>query len=110
MVIPGSIAERREHVDREEQLAVTASAGSLSGEAESHGDGGLSAGSHALLLHGCERAASRDEVLAALPFKGAVDRYVARYFNFEELISGKWLYNFPVRQDRLDVFATVLPG
>ncbi|CAH0030944.1 unnamed protein product [Clonostachys rhizophaga] len=36
---------------------------------------------HALLLYGCPRARSREEILSALPPKPAVDRYVSFYFN-----------------------------
>lgn len=41
------------------------------------------------LLYGCSRPSSREEILAALPPKIAVDRYVSRYFNSLELASCK---------------------
>jgi len=95
MAIVDSIAELKEHIDREEQLAMVDTE-HFSGEAEDDEGGELTTGSHALLLYGCEPAATREEILSALPPKGAVDRYIARYFNFQELVSGKsrsrWLH------------------
>lgn len=90
MAIVDSIAELREHIDREEQLAMADAADRMSGETEDDISGDSTPGSHVLLLYGCEPATSRDEILAALPPKAAVDRYVARYFNFQELISCKY--------------------
>ncbi|ATY60855.1 fungal specific transcription factor [Cordyceps militaris] len=41
----------------------------------------------ALLLYGCPRPASREEIVAALPPKITVDRYLSRYFTCLELAS-----------------------
>lgn len=41
---------------------------------------------HALLLYGCPLPTSRSEILAALPPRNAVDRYIARYFNRLDIV------------------------
>lgn len=43
----------------------------------------------ALLLYACPQPASREEILAALPPKTTVDRYLSRYFTCLELASCK---------------------
>jgi hypothetical protein len=43
--------------------------------------------SHTLLLFGNHRRASRAEIISSLPPKTVVDRYIARYFNYQELVS-----------------------
>ncbi|PYI00229.1 hypothetical protein BO78DRAFT_474123 [Aspergillus sclerotiicarbonarius CBS 121057] len=42
---------------------------------------------HALLLYGCRRATSLEELLEALPPRNTVDRYLSRYFNRMDLVS-----------------------
>lgn len=46
-----------------------------------------SCSSHALLLYGCPGPTSRDDILAALPPRSAIDRYLSRYFNRLDLVS-----------------------
>ncbi|RMZ86734.1 hypothetical protein DV736_g6041, partial [Chaetothyriales sp. CBS 134916] len=43
--------------------------------------------SHAVLLYGGPPRISSEEILAALPHKGIVDRYISRYFNRVDLVS-----------------------
>lgn len=72
------IADLKDHFDREEELGRQAWSDGL-------GDGrGVP---RALLLYGCPGAASREEILAALPRKYVADRYVSRYFNRLDLVS-----------------------
>lgn len=42
---------------------------------------------HALLLFGSQPPSSRAALIAALPRKNVVDRYISRYFNFQDLVS-----------------------
>jgi hypothetical protein len=85
-----SIADLKDHFDREEQLRL-ANSPDLIQEDNGDGDGGDSLTRprppHALLLYGCRRPASRAEILAALPPKGVVDRYISRYFNRLDLVA-----------------------
>lgn len=60
------IADLRDHFDREEQLRLATPS------------------PHALLLYGCSPA-SWDEILAALPPRPVVDRYVSYYFNHMDI-------------------------
>lgn len=77
------IADLKDHLDQEEQLRLAR---------EEHdaiiGDDANkpSLAPHALLLYGCRLLTSRDDVLAALPPKSAVDRYISRYFNRLDLV------------------------
>ncbi|KAM5461541.1 hypothetical protein McanCB49686_000340 [Microsporum canis] len=80
-----NIADLKDHFDREEQLR-------LANSPDAHDDhsGDLVSkprSPHALLLYGCRRPASRSEILAALPPKSAVDRYISRYFNCLDLVA-----------------------
>jgi hypothetical protein len=85
-----SIADLKDHFDREEQLRLANNPDQIQDD-NGDGDGGDSLArprsSHALLLYGCSRSASRAEILAALPPKGAVDRYISRYFNRLDLVA-----------------------
>ncbi|GKZ34668.1 hypothetical protein AbraIFM66950_004982 [Aspergillus brasiliensis] len=74
-----SIADLKAHCDREEQVRMAESTTETSGS-PSHFR-------HALLLYGPERAASRTEIISALPPKAAVDRYVSKYFNYLDLVA-----------------------
>ncbi|VUC27735.1 unnamed protein product [Clonostachys rosea] len=69
-----SISDLKHQVDRDEETRMDdiVKDGSSSMRRESP---------HALLLYGCPRARSREEVLSALPPKPVVDRYVSFYFN-----------------------------
>ncbi|GLA64645.1 hypothetical protein AtubIFM54640_006369 [Aspergillus tubingensis] len=73
-----SIADLKAHCDREEQARMAGSIEEMSVK-PSH--------RHALLLYGCERAASRAEIIAAFPPKAAVDRYISKYFNYLDLVA-----------------------
>ncbi|PYH73109.1 putative transcription factor [Aspergillus vadensis CBS 113365] len=73
-----SIADLKAHCDREEQIKMAESIENMSVK-PSH--------RHALLLYGCERAASRAEIVAAFPPKAAVDRYISKYFNYLDLVA-----------------------
>ncbi|PYH53994.1 putative transcription factor [Aspergillus niger CBS 101883] len=74
-----SIADLKAQCDREEQVRMAESIDDTSGK-PSHFR-------HALLLYGCERASSRAEIIAALPPKAAVDRYISKYFNYLDLVA-----------------------
>ena len=84
-----SIADLKDHFDREEQLRLATSPD----ETQNHpGDAGITKinpSRHALLLYGGYQPASQAEIFAALPPKGAVDRLISRYFNRQELVSCK---------------------
>ncbi|KAK4084727.1 transcriptional regulator family: Fungal Specific TF [Purpureocillium lilacinum] len=86
-----SITDLRDHLDRDEQFRLV---GDGSDPAQNEASVGESANGlprwrspHAMLLYGASRPTSRADVLAALPPKVVVDRYVARYFNSLELAS-----------------------
>ncbi|KAJ5969979.1 hypothetical protein N7501_006227 [Penicillium viridicatum] len=79
------IADLKDHFDRDEQLRLANTPDQLSDE-PAHDPFRLRSG-YALLLYGCRRIASRGEILAALPPKAAVDRYISRYFNYLDLVS-----------------------
>ena len=88
-----SIADLRDHFDREELLRL---ANSPHGN-NADGDGDAAAtpftktlSPHALLLYQRCRPASRPEILAVLPPKPAVDRYISRYFNRLDLVASCW--------------------
>ncbi|CAH0050414.1 unnamed protein product [Clonostachys solani] len=69
-----SISELKHQVDRDEQTRMD--------DTVEDGNPPMRRRSpHALLLYGCPRARSREEILSALPPKPAVDRYVSFYFN-----------------------------
>jgi len=84
-----SIADLKHHFDREEQFGLAIRPDQIqdgtgdAGKIDSHGS------RHSLLLYGGYRPASQAEILAALPPKVTVDRYVSRYFNRQELVSSK---------------------
>jgi hypothetical protein len=83
-----NIADLRDHFDREEHLR-------LANTPEQHLDDDNYSGRrlpprHALLLYGCRQPTSRAEILAALPPKDAVDRYISRYFNRVDLVASCW--------------------
>lgn len=76
-----SIADLKDHFDREEDLRM---ANSPDPTQDDNDDPSLGPRSpHALLLYSyrCRRATSRHEILAALPPRAVVDRYISRYFN-----------------------------
>ena len=84
-----SIADLKDHFDREEQLRLAVSPDQIQDDTGDAGNVDIHASRHSLLLYGGYRPASQAEILAALPPKGAVDRYISRYFNRQELVSCK---------------------
>jgi hypothetical protein len=87
-----TIADLKEHFDREEHLRLANSPYQMQ-DVNGDGDGGPLARTrlpHALLLYGCRRPVSRAEIVSALPPKGAVDRYISRYFNRLDLVASCW--------------------
>ncbi|KAL4924286.1 putative transcription factor, partial [Aspergillus undulatus] len=86
------IADLKDHADREEQLRLAESLGQTADDSE---DVGSSRDSNApgqsrdgaILLYGGCYPVSQEEILAALPPRYAVDRYVSRYFNYLDLVS-----------------------
>ncbi|KAH9238522.1 hypothetical protein K456DRAFT_1720199 [Colletotrichum gloeosporioides 23] len=85
-----SIADLRDHFNREEQARLAESPGPAS-EPTQDVCGNTASGSfppqRALLLYGCRPARCREEILSALPPKSTVDRYVSRYFNHLDLVA-----------------------
>ncbi|KAL4743234.1 hypothetical protein BDV11DRAFT_215371 [Aspergillus similis] len=86
------IADLKDHVDREEQRRLAESPGQTADDPEDVGGGRDSnapdqSRDGAILLYGRCRPASREEILAALPPRYAVDRYISRYFNYLDLVS-----------------------
>ncbi len=85
-----NIADLKDHFDREEQLRLVNNHDQIQDKG-GDGDGGDSLmrpqSPHALLLYGRRRSASRAEILAALPVKATVDRYISRYFNRLDLVA-----------------------
>lgn len=82
-----SIADLKVHFDQEEQLR---SANYFEGDilaCGNHSSSTTLARSHALLLYASHRPVSRAEILATLPPKSSVDRYISRYFNGQDLVS-----------------------
>ncbi|KAJ5827591.1 transcriptional regulator family: Fungal Specific TF [Penicillium robsamsonii] len=62
-------------------------------EREDHGSMEKPAMLHTFLLYGC-KSASKEDILAALPYRPAVDRYISQYFNRLDLASCKpMIYN-----------------
>lgn len=73
------IADMRDYVDREEHRRLARSPDDVR-------DAATARPPRALLLYGCPPG-SRAEILAAMPPKTAVDRYISRYFNRLDLVS-----------------------
>ncbi|KAK1516886.1 fungal specific transcription factor [Colletotrichum costaricense] len=82
-----SIADLKDHFDREEQskLAESPTADYCFEDQSSFTQ--RRRWQRPLLLYGCQPAASRSEILSTLPPKNAVDRYISRYFNRLDLVS-----------------------
>jgi len=89
MAIVDGIADLRNHLLRDE-MAEADDSDPFSGEpGDNTGDKRFGGGSHALLLYGCERASSLEELLDGLPDRGGLDGLVARYFEYQDLVSGE---------------------
>ncbi len=84
-----SIADLRDRFDHEEQLRLAISPDQIQDDTGDAGNVDIHASSHSLLLYGGYQPASQAEILAALLPKDAVDRYISRYFNRQELVSCK---------------------
>ncbi|UNI18377.1 hypothetical protein JDV02_004649 [Purpureocillium takamizusanense] len=85
-----SITDLKDHLNPDAQLQLVGTGDSGHSEPSDCESTDLRPGSrssHALLLYGPSRPTSRANILAALPPKVAVDRYVARYFNSLEIAS-----------------------
>lgn len=84
-----SIADLKDRFDREEQLRLTVSPDQAQDNTRDAGNVDTHASRHSLLLYGGYQPASQTEIVATLPPKGTVDRYISRYFNHQELVSCK---------------------
>ena len=78
-----SIADLKDHFDREEHLRLVNSPDQIHDDSHNRTP-------HALLLYGTRLASSRAEIIAALPPKSATDRYISRYFNRLDLVASCW--------------------
>lgn len=78
-----NIADLKDHFDREEQIRLADSID----HAQDDNCKVTSSSSHALLLYGCHQPDSQADLLAALPPKATVDRYISRYFNYLDLVA-----------------------
>ncbi|KAL2852670.1 fungal-specific transcription factor domain-containing protein [Aspergillus pseudodeflectus] len=87
VAILDGIADLKDHIDRDEQLRLAGDYNAIGDEVDSADPLASPQDRGALLLYGCRHAASRDEILSALPPKYAVDRYVSHYFNYLDLVS-----------------------
>lgn len=82
-----SIADLKDRFDREEQLRLAISPDQIQDHTGDTGIVNEHASRHSLLLYGGYRPASQADILAALPPRNAVDRFISRYFNRQELVS-----------------------
>lgn len=87
MAIVDGIDDLRNHLLRED-VGDTDPFPDESGQ--NSGNHPLTGGSHALLLYGCERASSLEELLDGLPDRPGLDALIARYFEYQDLVSGKY--------------------
>ncbi|KAE8389873.1 putative fungal-specific transcription factor [Aspergillus alliaceus] len=79
------IADLKDHFDHDEQVRLANTPDQV---ADEQGNGlARPRSGYALLLYGCRRPSSQEEILMALPPKAAVDRYISRYFNYLDLVS-----------------------
>lgn len=85
------IADLKDHLDRDEQFRLASTPSDL--DIDEHGNYlNRPRSAYALLLYGGRRLGSKEEILAALPPRSAVDRYVSRYFNYLDLVSSCMSY------------------
>lgn len=92
------IADLKENVEREEQLRLTESPAQ---NEDNRGDSSLPVRDGAFLLYGRYRPESRHAILAALPPRYAVDRYISRYFNYLDLVSSGESLNASIYNGKL---------
>ena len=90
IAILDSVADLKDLVNREEQLRLAISSDQIRDDTGDAGNIDIHASRHSLLLYGGYRPASQAEIIAALPPKCAVDRYISCYFNRQELVSCKY--------------------
>ena len=76
-----SIADLRDHLGHEDAPVRDMDSASLEVTPDSETTSGGSTTEHALLLYGSYRRTSREEILAAIPSRSVVDRYLSCYFN-----------------------------
>ena len=98
--IMDGIADIKDHFDREEQLGLENSPDRTEDYIGDVGNLNIHANRNSLLLYGGYQSASKAEILAALPPKGAVDRYISRYFNSLDLVSCKCAVLTKLQYDR----------
>ncbi|CEJ83195.1 Putative Fungal specific transcription factor [[Torrubiella] hemipterigena] len=83
-----NITDFKDQLERQEDMSLLEPPGaSSSGNAQEPDVARIPPARRALLLYSCPRPASREEILAALPPKITVDRYLSRYFTCLELAS-----------------------
>jgi hypothetical protein len=82
-----SIAELKDHFHRQQQTRMPISPNQERSGAEPAANIGGRTSRRSLLLYGGYPQHSQAEILAALPPKDTVDRYISRYFNRQELVS-----------------------
>ncbi|KAL2818950.1 fungal-specific transcription factor domain-containing protein [Aspergillus granulosus] len=87
VAILDGISDLKDHLDREERLRLAGGYNAIRDDVDTTGGTAQPRRGGALLLYGCRRATSRDEIISALPPKYAVDRYISRYFNYLDLVS-----------------------
>jgi hypothetical protein len=84
-----SIADLKDHFDREERLRLAQDyddQASFGGGGDNNTARGRRHRRRTLLLYGCPLPSSRTQIIAVLPPKSAVDRYISRYFNRLDLV------------------------
>lgn len=87
------IADLKDHLDRDEQFRLANIPSDR--DIDEYGNClGRPRSGYALLLYGGRRLGSKEEILAALPPRSAVDRYVSRYFNYLDLVSSCMSYTY----------------
>ncbi|KAL5001796.1 fungal-specific transcription factor domain-containing protein [Aspergillus recurvatus] len=87
VAILDSIADVKDHLNREEQLRFAEDPDRDESESSDPASTASARPRGAFLLYGGFRPTSREEILSALPPKYIVDRYIAHYFNYLDLVS-----------------------
>lgn len=90
MAIVDGIADLRNHLLYEDMADLGDTDPISGGSGNNAGGNSLGGGSHALLLYGCERATSLEELLDGLPDREGLNGMVARYFEYQDLVSGEY--------------------
>ncbi|KAH8204084.1 hypothetical protein TruAng_001766 [Truncatella angustata] len=73
--ILNSIADLRDHFDRQEHLGLVSASDGVSTRSNGGQSAGVNKGQRALLLYGCRPATSRADILAALPPREAYENF-----------------------------------